>query len=114
MNTLMAPPLAPLLAQIFADADVTEATLEQQLENFSPEELDALKGGPGNYRELYARMKDTHLAVSRDTGLLLYMLVRFYRSAFDYRIRDFLRCCGTASCRRSQGQRWRPPHQHRV
>ncbi len=72
----MTSPLAPLLAQMFADADVTEATLRQQIETFAPEELDALKGGPGNYRELYARMKDTHLAVSRDTGLLLYMLVR--------------------------------------
>ena len=75
MNTLMTPPLAPLLAQIFADADVTQATLEQQLENFSPEERDALKEG-GDYRELYGRMKDFHLAVSRDTGVLLYMLAR--------------------------------------
>jgi predicted O-methyltransferase YrrM len=71
----MTPPLAPLLAQIFADADVTQATLEQQLENFSPEERDALKED-GDYRELYARMKDFHLAVSRDTGVLLYMLAR--------------------------------------
>jgi predicted O-methyltransferase YrrM len=76
MNTLMTPPLAPLLAQMFADADVTEATLRQQIETFSPEELDALKGGHGNYRALYARMKDIHLAVSRDTGVLLYMLAR--------------------------------------
>jgi len=75
MNTLMTPPLAPLLAQMFADADVTEATLRQQIEKFSPEERDALKGH-GDYRELYARMKDIHLAVSRDTGVLLYMLAR--------------------------------------
>ncbi len=75
MNTLMTPPLAPLLAQMFADADVTQATLEQQLENLSPEERDALEGH-GNYRELYALMKDMHLAVSRDTGVLLYMLAR--------------------------------------
>jgi len=34
MNTLMTPPLAPLLAQIFAEADVTQATLEQQLRIF--------------------------------------------------------------------------------
>ncbi len=75
MNTLMTPPLAQLLAQIFADADVTQATLEQQLEDFSPEERDALKEG-GDYRELYGRMRDFHLAVSRDTGVLLYMLAR--------------------------------------
>jgi len=49
---------------MFADADVTQATLEQQLENFSPEERDALDGH-GDYRELYARMKDIHLAVSK-------------------------------------------------
>ena len=75
MNTLMTPPLAPLIAHMFADADVTQATLEQQLENSSPEERDALKGH-GDYRGLYARMKDIHLAVSRDTGVLLYMLAR--------------------------------------
>ena len=76
MNTLMTPPLAPLLARLFADADVTQASLEHQRENFSLEERDALKGH-GDYRERYARMKDIHLAVSKDTGILLYMLARF-------------------------------------
>jgi predicted O-methyltransferase YrrM len=60
---------------MFADADVTQAAFEQQLETFSPEERHALEGH-GDYRELYARMKDIHLAVSRDTGVLLYMLAR--------------------------------------
>jgi predicted O-methyltransferase YrrM len=64
---------------MFADADVTQATLEQQRENFPPEERDALEGH-GDYRELYARMKDFHLAVSRDTGVLLYMLARSTRA----------------------------------
>ena len=72
MNTLMSLPLAPLLARLFADAEATTAKLFQQL---SPAEIDAFKG-KGDYRELYGRMKDFHLAVSRDTGVLLYMLAR--------------------------------------
>ncbi|SMF97214.1 Methyltransferase domain-containing protein [Methylomagnum ishizawai] len=72
MNTLATPPLAPLLVQLFADADVTKAELEQR---FSPEDRDALIG-QGDYRELYTRMKDVHLAVSKDTGKLLYLLAR--------------------------------------
>ncbi len=79
MNTLITPPLAPLLVQLFADADVAHATMHQQIENLSPEEHDALHDalkGHGDYRELYARMKDFPLPVSRDTGVLLYMLAR--------------------------------------
>jgi len=72
MNTLMTPPLAPLLAQLFSDAEATTAKLFQQL---SPEEIEAFKG-KGDYRELYGRMKNYHLAVSKDTGVLLYMLAR--------------------------------------
>jgi predicted O-methyltransferase YrrM len=75
MNTLMTPPLAPLLAQLFIDADTTKAALEQKVAKLSPEQLDAIKGG-ANYREVYAAMKDFHLAVSQETGVLLYMLVR--------------------------------------
>ena len=72
MNTLTSPPLAAILAQLLADAEATAAKLFQQL---SPAEIDAFKG-KGDYRELYGRMKDFHLAVSRDTGVLLYMLAR--------------------------------------
>jgi predicted O-methyltransferase YrrM len=72
MNTLMTPPLAPLLAQLLIDAQATTAKLFQQL---SPEQIEAFKG-KGDYRELYGQMKDYHLAVSKDTGALLYMLAR--------------------------------------
>jgi hypothetical protein len=68
MNTLTTPPLATLLAQLFADADTTKATLMAKL---SSEELDAIKGS-GNYREVYAEMKDFHLAVSQETGAFSY------------------------------------------
>ena len=76
MNTLVTPPLAPLLAQLLTDAEATTANLFQQL---SPEEIEAFKG-KGDYRELYGRMKDYHLAVSKDTGVLLYMLARSTRA----------------------------------
>ena len=72
MSTLTTPPLAPLLEQLIADAEASTAKLYQQL---SPEEIESFKES-GDYRELYGRMKDFHLAVSKDTGALLYMLAR--------------------------------------
>ena len=75
MNTLMNPPVATLLAQLFVEADTTKATVMQKMAEFSPEELDALKG-IDNYRKVYAEMKDFHLAVSRETAALLYLLAR--------------------------------------
>jgi predicted O-methyltransferase YrrM len=74
MNTLTTSPLSTLLVQLFAEADTTKAALMAKL---SSEELDAIKEqGDGNYREIYAKMKDFHLAVSQETGALLYMLAR--------------------------------------
>jgi len=74
MNTLTTPPLATLLSQLFTDADTTKATL---MAKFSSAELKAIKEqGDGNYREIYAKMKDFHLAISQETGALLYMLAR--------------------------------------
>lgn len=75
MNTLMTPPLATLLEQLFVQADTTQTTLKQKMAKFSPEELDKLKRDD-NYQKVYAEMKDFHLAVSRETGALLYMLAR--------------------------------------
>lgn len=89
MNTLMTPPLATLLEQLFIQADTTQATLKQKMARFSPEELDELMEelkGADNYQEVYAEMKDFHLAVSRETGALLYMLARTsgVRSAVEF------------------------------
>jgi hypothetical protein len=110
MNTLMTPPLAPLLAQLFSDAEATTAKLFQQL---SPEEIEAFKG-KGDYRELYGRMKDYHLAVSKDTGVLLYMLARSTGARAIIEFGTFIWHFHAPSCCRSQGQRGRPPHHHRV
>jgi len=76
MTTLTTPPLSTLLARLFADAQATDATLEQKAATLSPEERAKLMTSATDYQVLYSRMKDFHLAVSRETGTLLYMLAR--------------------------------------
>ncbi len=76
MTTLTTPPLAPLLAKLFADADATRATLMEEMGKHSPEERAALLPDATNYQAFYARAKDLHLAVSRETANLLYMFAR--------------------------------------
>jgi predicted O-methyltransferase YrrM len=76
MSTLISPPLSTLLARLFADAQATDAILDQKTATMSPEELRKLMTSATDYQALYSRMKDFHLAVSRETGTLLYMLAR--------------------------------------
>jgi predicted O-methyltransferase YrrM len=76
MTTLTTPPLSTLLTRLFADAQATDATLEQKAATLSPEERSKLMTSATDYQALYSRMKDFHLAVSRETGTLLYMLAR--------------------------------------
>src|SRR5580693_1126207 len=76
MTTLSTPPLSTLLARLFADADETDAILEQKVATLLPEERAKMMTGATDYQALYSRMKDFHLAVSRETGTLLYMLAR--------------------------------------
>jgi predicted O-methyltransferase YrrM len=76
MNTLASPPLAPLLAQLFADAEASNRALERRMDELSPERRAAFRVSESDYRTLYAETKDFHLAVSQETGALLYMLAR--------------------------------------
>ncbi len=76
MTTLMTPPVSTLLARLFADAQRTDDALEQKLATLSPDDRAKLITGATDYRAVYSRMKDFHLAVSRETGTLLYMLAR--------------------------------------
>jgi predicted O-methyltransferase YrrM len=76
MTTLVTPPVSILLARLFADAQATDAILDQKTATMSPEELAKLMTSATDYQALYSRMKDFHLAVSRKTGTLLYMLAR--------------------------------------
>jgi predicted O-methyltransferase YrrM len=78
MTTLTDTPLAPLLDHLFASADRSAAM--PAFAEVSPDELDRLMRSKTDYREFYGRLKDAPLAVSRQTGTLLYMLARGCRA----------------------------------
>ncbi|ABD88934.1 O-methyltransferase [Rhodopseudomonas palustris] len=76
MTTLLNAPLAPLLDRLFADAEATTAALRSTVMQMPEHERAAMMASKTDYRALYASMKDAHLAVSRQTAALLYMLAR--------------------------------------
>jgi predicted O-methyltransferase YrrM len=76
MTTLTTTPLAPLLDRLFEEADASEAELETAAAALSDEELARLMRSKTEYRDFYGRLKNMPLAVSRETGALLYMLAR--------------------------------------
>jgi predicted O-methyltransferase YrrM len=76
MTTLSAAPLSPLLDRLFADAEVTIAAVLPAIMQLPEDERAAMMASKTDYKDLYTRMKDAHLAVSRETGTLLYMLAR--------------------------------------
>ena len=79
--------------------------------DLSAEERARLMRSKTDYLDLYGRLKDFPLAVSRETGALLYMLARSSRSADDRRVRDLVRHLDPAPRRGPAGQ-WRRPSDH--
>ncbi|MBB1626460.1 O-methyltransferase [Achromobacter sp. UMC71] len=75
-NTLTSSPLAPLLDLLFTQADASWSTADPALTNLSEDEQTRLMRSKTDYRDFYGRMKDLPLAVSPETGTLLYMLAR--------------------------------------
>ncbi|MBZ9855190.1 O-methyltransferase [Mesorhizobium sp. CA13] len=73
MTTLTKAPLTPLLARLFEEA---KAAASPAMAEFSQEERDRLLRSKTDYRDFYGRLKDLWLAVSPETGTLLYMLAR--------------------------------------
>jgi predicted O-methyltransferase YrrM len=76
MNTLTSAPLSALLDSLFeeeAQASRRESSLDFAA---SDEELERLMRSKTDYLYLYGCLKDFPLAVSRQTGRLLYMLAR--------------------------------------
>jgi predicted O-methyltransferase YrrM len=67
---------AGLLARLFAEADAAATETERALADLSDEDQDRMLQSRSDYRSLYGRLKDVPLAVSRETGTLLYMLAR--------------------------------------
>lgn len=76
MTTLTSAPLAPLLDRLFADADATSAALRPLFATMSADEQARNMTSTTDYLDFYGRLKDAYLAVSRETGTLLYMLAR--------------------------------------
>ena len=74
MTTLTTAPLAPLLDRLFAEA--AASTVPPAFAALSPEERGRLKRSKTEYLAFYGGLKDAALAVSRETGTLLYMLAR--------------------------------------
>lgn len=81
MTTLTSSPLSSLLPRLFGEADATQASLMQRFGELSPaERIARMAAAQDDARGFYAQLKDVHLAVSPETGRLLYMLARALRA----------------------------------
>lgn len=80
MNTLTTSPVGPLLDRFFAVASAVSPTDSPDFSDLSSEEQARLMSSKEGYRDFYRRLKDFPLAVSRETGTLLYMLARGCRA----------------------------------
>ncbi|WP_419702953.1 O-methyltransferase [Promicromonospora sp. NFX87] len=65
-----------MIEKLYVDAEASKAVFRARLADLSPQELEAWRGNTLDYRALYAKAKDIHLAVSRRTATLLYILAR--------------------------------------
>jgi predicted O-methyltransferase YrrM len=79
MNTLTANPLAPLLDRLLKEADSTSPSTSPAVADLF-QERERLLRSKTEYLNFYGRLKDFPLAVSRETGRLLYMLARGCRA----------------------------------
>ena len=76
MTTIKTPKFMKLTNQLFADNDRTRADMMRKFETMTQEQKDAYFGPKAEYRAFYSDAKDIHLAVSRETANLIYMLAR--------------------------------------
>ncbi|NTX01725.1 O-methyltransferase [Myxococcus sp. CA040A] len=76
MTTLTESPLAPLLNRLFEEAEAMSPLAIPEIAALSREERERMMRSKTDYLEFYGRLKNAALAVSRETGLLLYMLAR--------------------------------------
>jgi predicted O-methyltransferase YrrM len=75
MTTLTTTPLAPLLDRLFEEAAAASPATSPAVADLF-EERERLMRSKTDYLDWYERLKDFPLAVSRETGALLYMLAR--------------------------------------
>jgi predicted O-methyltransferase YrrM len=74
-TTLTTVPLVPLLDRLFEQAAAASPATSPALADLF-EERERLMRSKIEYRDYYGRLKDFPLAISRETGALLYMLAR--------------------------------------
>ncbi|MCK1386388.1 class I SAM-dependent methyltransferase [Bradyrhizobium sp. 21] len=80
MTTPTITSLAPLLDRLFLKDEAARGVLHAAVAHLSDEERARMMRSKTGYRELYGRLRDVPLAVSRETGRLLYMLARSSRA----------------------------------
>jgi len=80
MTTLVSPEIAGLLDRLFAQASAADEETQLAVADFSDKEQARLMRSKTDYRALYGRLNNVPLAVSRETGTLLYMLARGTRA----------------------------------
>jgi predicted O-methyltransferase YrrM len=80
MTTLNTVPLAPLLDRLFEEADAASAATDAAVADLSDGQRKSLMRSKTGYLDLYGRLKNVPLPVSRETGVLLYMLARSSRA----------------------------------
>ncbi|MEJ2815301.1 class I SAM-dependent methyltransferase [Caulobacter sp. CCG-8] len=76
MTTLTTPPVGPLLDRLFEEASATSPMDNPALAALAGGDHARLMRSKTDYLDFYGHLKDYPLAVSRETGLLLYMLAR--------------------------------------
>lgn len=68
--------LAPLLDRLFDEAEAASSATRAAVADLSQADRARMMRSKTDYRDLYGRLKEAPLAVSRETGTLLYMLAR--------------------------------------
>jgi predicted O-methyltransferase YrrM len=76
MTTLMTPPLARLIDRLFDEDAAASPATSPAFAAYSAEDRARLMRSRTDYLDYYTQLKDFPLAVSRETGTLLYMLAR--------------------------------------
>ncbi|MCK1395833.1 class I SAM-dependent methyltransferase [Bradyrhizobium sp. 1] len=79
MTSLAITSLAPLLDRLFLEAEAARGATQAAVANLSDADrtrVTRMMRSKTDYAELYGLLKDDPLAVSRETGHLLYMLAR--------------------------------------
>lgn len=76
MTTPTITSLAPLLDRLFDEAEAASGATQAAVADLSDADRARMMRSKTDYRDLYGRLKEAPLAVSRETGTLLYMLAR--------------------------------------